>query len=157
MSKYIPGILLLVLTSCAAKNSINEDEMKRIVQVHNQRLEQAFLNQDLDAFNNLYASNARLCPDGDRFYSGTSEILEYWRQDFASTKVTQMSTSTLSVAGNVDTIYETGITQVTSISSGTTHTGTVKYINVWSRQSDNTYKLSIDFWNSTKAGQSNTD
>ncbi|HQQ96653.1 MAG TPA: nuclear transport factor 2 family protein [Cyclobacteriaceae bacterium] len=127
--------------------------MKRIVELHNRQLEQAFRNQDLDALAKIYAPNARLCPDGDRFYVGIDEILKFWSQDFSVSRVTQMSTQTWSVAGNEDVIYETGITQVTSVNSGAVHQNSVKYINVWTRHTDNTYKLTIDFWNNPAPDQ----
>jgi ketosteroid isomerase-like protein len=62
-----------------------------------------------------------------------------------------MNTNTLSVDGNSEVIYETGVTITESIGNDSTvHKGSVKYINVWKRQPDNTYKLSIDFCNSDK-------
>lgn len=147
MPKYITVIFVLTLISCSGNKTLSENEMRQITEANNKMLEQAFRNQDLDALAKIYAPNARLSPDGDRFYTGTQDVINFWRADFATSRVTEMSTTTLTVAGDRDVIYETGITRVTSTSSDVPKTNIVKYINVWARQSDNTYRLSVDFWN----------
>ncbi len=154
MLKYYAA-MLIILASCSPERTTRVEDLQKIVQAYNTKLEHAFLEQDLGALNNLYATNARLSPDGDRFYVGIDEILEYWRHDFSVSRVTQMSTQTLSVAGNADVIYETGITHVTSIYAGSASVNSVKYINVWTRQADESYKLTIDFWNNPAPDQPN--
>lgn len=152
MLKYF-GTMLIILASCSPERTTRVEDLQNIVQAYNTKLEHAFLEQDLGALNHLYAPNARLSPDGDRFYVGIDEILAYWRHDFSVSRVTQMSTQTLSVAGNADVIYETGITRVTSIYAGSASVNSVKYINVWTRQADESYKLTIDFWNNPAPDQ----
>ncbi|MEQ1585393.1 MAG: nuclear transport factor 2 family protein [Cyclobacteriaceae bacterium] len=125
--------------------------MRKIVHAYNEKLEQSFLKQDISALDELYSANARLCPDGDTFYTGTEEIINFWKQDFATSKLLNMTTNTLSVSGNADVIYETGITQTEILYKDSVYKNSVKFINVWRLQSNQSYRLAIDFWNSAKA------
>lgn len=137
----------LSLFSCDTSEKLSEEEMKAIVHKYNERLEKSFLAQDTLALREIYAPDARLCPDGDTFYVGTNDILRFWKNDFATSKLLKMSTNTFSVNGNAEVIYETGITETETLQKDSVYKSVVKFINVWRRQSDKSYRLSIDFWN----------
>jgi ketosteroid isomerase-like protein len=124
--------------------------MKKIAEENNARLEKSFLAGNVDSLIQMYSPDARLCPNGDTFYVGRDAIYNFWKADMASSVTLAMHTNTMSVSGNTDVIYETGITHVESKSKSDTviTKSAVKFINVWKRQPDNSYKLAIDFWNS---------
>lgn len=58
-----------------------------------------------------------------------------------------MATQVLTTNGDREIIYETGKTRTTLVYHDSTLTVNVKYVNVWIREKDGSYKLDIDFWN----------
>lgn len=140
----------LLFFSCSASEKLSEEEMRVIVHEYNERLERSFLEEDTLALRAIYATDARLCPDGDIFYVGKKDILNFWRNDFATSKLLKMTANTLSVKGNAEVIYETGITETETLYKDSVYKHSVKFINVWTQQPDKSYRLSIDFWNSLK-------
>lgn len=140
----------LILVSCNQSKHLTDEQMQKIVHDRNSALEKAFLDQDTSQLSKVYASDARLSPNGDDFYVGRDAILKFWADDFSSSKLTNMTTTTLSVEGGEDVIYETGIARTETAYQDSIYHGVVKFINVWKRQPDGSYQLAIDFWNSPK-------
>jgi ketosteroid isomerase-like protein len=136
-----------MIISCNHPKELTQAEMKNIVSTNNAKLEKCFLSSDSIQLKEVYADDARLCPNNDTYYVGKEEIYNFWKEDLKTGKVNKMETNTLSVNGNIDVIYETGITHVETTINDSLYKSAVKFINVWTRQSDGSYKLSIDFWN----------
>jgi ketosteroid isomerase-like protein len=151
MKKLILSFIISsIFFSCDTPRQLSEDDMRTLMHEYNSQLEKCFLNQDIVELSKLYAPDARLSPDGDNFYEGREAITNFWKEDFASSKLVKMHTNTLSVNGTEEIIYETGITQIETLYKDSVYKSEVKYINVWRLQPDKAYKLSIDFWNNNK-------
>lgn len=146
----LPTLLLVTLLSACSSSGLTESQMKEIVNGKNAILEESFLEQDTTQLKDIYAEDARLSPNGDDFYVGRKAIIKFWAKDFQSSKLVKMSTNTLSVSGDEEVIYETGITSVEYMLNDSLRKSSVKFVNVWRRQPDPSYKLAIDFWNSPK-------
>ena len=149
MLRFFIVLTSLVFFSCSNTIKLTEEEMRTIAHESNAKLEKAFLSKDLSGLADIYDENARLSPNGDHFYAGRDEIRGFWKTDFESSTLLKMNTNTMSVSGNAEVIYETGITTTESmLKDSSIYKGAVKFINVWKRQPDNSYRLAIDFWNS---------
>ena len=149
-SLYTILLTSLVLLSCNNSPTLSQAEMERITKEGNAQLKQYFIASDAEKLAEMYDEKAQLCPDGDDFYTGKKAIAEAWKKNLAGSKVQAMQTNTLVVRGNADEIYETGTTYTETLYKDSVYKSTVKYVNVWKRQSDNSWKLAIDFWNDVK-------
>jgi len=121
--------------------------MRKIAETQNLMLGKCFMQGDAQKLAMMYADSAKLCPNGLNFIVGKEKIKDFWAEDFKTTKVLEMKTNVYSVDGNIDVIYETGKSTTKFLFNDSTITATVKYINVWRKQTDGSYKLDIDFWN----------
>lgn len=137
----------LINLSCNSSIDNNQEDLEKITHDNNALVEKYSLEGNAAKLSGMYDANARLCPNGDDFYIGREAIFSFWSNALAEEKITRMETITMSVSGNADVIYETGITYSESVAEDSVHKSTVKFINVWRRQKDNSYKLAVDFWN----------
>lgn len=143
--------IAMICGSCQKKEvSISKGSMKDIVENRNAQLEQCFKSGDAEQLAMMYADSAKLSPNGSDFVYSRDSIKAFWAEDFKSAKVIEMHTMVLSVDGNSEIIYETGIAQSKIIYKDSLYNTSVKYVNVWRKQPDGKYLLDIDFWNKPK-------
>lgn len=153
--RFIFGLLLasLLIHSCTNGNvqqKISTEKLKEIVEKQNELLGNYFKSGDAEKVASLYTDSAKLSPDGNDFVLGRDSIKAFWKNDFKSSKLIEMKTEVLTTSGTEEVIYETGKTTTKSLYKDSVYTFTVKYVNVWLKQADGTYKLDIDFWNNDK-------
>jgi len=124
--------------------------MRSIVESRNEQLAECFKSGDVERLALMYSDSAKLCPNGYHFIYGRDSIKAFWAEDFKTSKTIEMHTNILTIDGNIEVIYETGLATSNIIYNDSIYNPTVKYINVWRRQSDGSYLLDIDFWNKPK-------
>jgi ketosteroid isomerase-like protein len=149
MKVSIAIIILIGLTSCG-KQSLSKEEMTKILKERNDRLGYLFIKGDADSLALMYTSEAKLSLNGYDFANGRNPIRQLWKDDMVNSKVLEMTTNTLTVAGNSDVIYETGKTQLKLTFKDSIFNTTVKYCNIWRRQPNGDYLLDVDFSNADK-------
>jgi ketosteroid isomerase-like protein len=144
--------ILIIINSCDQKKQpLSKAEMMKIVEERNEKLAECFKESNADKLAEMYTDSAKLCPNGNNFVVGNSNIKAFWTEDFKTSKVLEMNTNVMTIDGNDEVIYETGKTTSRILYEDSVYVPTVKYINVWKKQPDGTYKLDVDFWN--KDGQ----
>jgi len=142
------GIPVFILVSCNPKLKVSsKSELKTIVEKQNELLESCFKGGDANKLAEMYADSAKLSPNGGHFIFGRDSIRAFWTEDFKTSKVLKMVTNVLTVDGNENLIYETGVTVSDILYNDSLYHPRVKYINVWRKQADSTFKLDVDFWN----------
>ena len=149
-SKILVLALLVIFISMSCKNGISKiskEEMRKIVESQNEKLSNCFKEGNAEKLALMYADSAKLCPNGYHFVVGRDSIKAFWAEDFKSSKTLEMKTTVLTIDGNEDVIYETGKASSKFLIADSIYNATVKYINVWRKQKDGSYKLDIDFWN----------
>lgn len=129
---------------------LSKKEMKEIVDSRNTMLGECFKSGDAERVAAMYCDSAKLSPNGSPFVHGRKNIRDFWVEDFKTSKTLDMSTKVLTIDGNRDIIYETGLASSKIMYKDSLYNVTVKYINVWRRQPDGNYLLDIDFWNKAK-------
>ena len=150
-TSILPVVLVFLLISCKSSNTqISKSDLRKIVEARNTKLAECFKSGDADKLALMYADSAKLSPNGLNFVYGRDSIRAFWAEDFKTSKVVEMDTKVMTIDGNSDVIYETGITTSKIIYMDTMYIPTVKYINVWRKQTDGSYLLDIDFWNKPK-------
>ena len=144
----LTGISLLFLNSCIHTSlTLSEAQMKAIVEKQNEVLANCFTDGNAESLAEMYADSAKLSPNGYRFITGRDSIRAFWTEDFKSSKVLKMETQVLTVDGNENLIYETGIALSDILYNDSVYHARVKYINIWCKQPNGDYKLDVDFWN----------
>ncbi len=147
---YAMFLLGVTLFSCNNPQSLTQAEMEAIAHNNNTQLEKCFLAGDAEKLALMYDENAKLSPDGGDFTTGRKAIAVFWKENLAVAKTQAMRTTTLSVSGNADIVYETGTTYSETLYKDSVYKSTVKFVNVWKHQEDGSWKLAVDFWNDPK-------
>lgn len=138
----------LLFVSCKQNSkTLSKAELRAIVEKQNAVLENCFKDGNANQLADMYADSAKLSPNGDHFIKGRDSIRVFWTKDFKSSKVLKMETNVLTVDGDENFIYETGIAVSEILYNDSVYRPRVKYINVWCKQPDGKYKLDVDFWN----------
>jgi len=152
--KKLPNLSILIITifllaSCQQSgHKLSKAEMRNIVEKQNDSLGACFKSGNADKVAAMYCDSAKLSPNGGNFVLGRDSIKAFWAEDFKSSKLLEMKTIVLTIDGNEDVIYETGKAISKFLINDTVpYEAKVKYINVWRKQSNGSYKLDIDFWN----------
>jgi len=151
-SSYLLIMVLLIGSYSCNKSdlSISKEEMKRVVESRNEQLGECFKSGDAERLSLMYSDSAKLSPNGYSFIFGRDSIKSFWAEDFKTSKVIEMNTKVLTIDGNLEVIYETGLTTSKIMYNDSLYSPTVKYINVWRRQPNGEYLLDVDFWNKSK-------
>lgn len=140
--------LILIFFSCQnTDDKLLKDQLRHIAERQNQMLSERFKSGDAEKLSQMYTDSAKLCPNGYDFVIGKENIKIFWADDFKTSKIIEMATHVISVDGNTDIIYETGISESKILIDDSLYHTKVKYINVWCKQADGRYLLDIDFWN----------
>jgi ketosteroid isomerase-like protein len=148
--KILTAIIIITgFTSCQ-KQSLSIEEMKKIVNERNQRLTYLFIKGNADSLALIYTSEAKLSLNGYDFANGRNSVHQLWKEDMVNSKVLEMTNQTLTIDGNSDVIYETGKTRLKLTFKDSIFNTTVKYCNIWRKQSNGGYLLDVDFSNADK-------
>ncbi len=144
----LSSIAIFMVSSCSnSELKLSKEAMKDIVESRNAQLADCFKSSDAERLALMYSDSAKLSPNGAKFVFGRDSIKAFWAEDFKSSKVIEMNTEVITIDGNIDIIYETGLASSKIIYKDSLYNVTVKYINVWRKQPNGSYLLDIDFWN----------
>ena len=145
---FMIAVSTLLFFSCKQNvKTFSKTDLRAIVEKQNEELERCFKDGNANKLADMYADSAKLSPNGFHFIKGRDSIRVFWIEDFKSSKVLKMETNILTVDGDENFIYETGITKSEILYNDSVYRPRVKYINIWCRQPDGKYKLDVDFWN----------
>jgi len=143
-------ILVSSITSLVPEG-VEADEVRKAVEAANAEWVAAFNRGDAVAVAALYTEGATLMPPDREMVRGRKGIQEFW-QGAIQRGVKDAALTTVEVQADGNTAYEIGRASFTvhakdqapkPISS--------KYVVVWKRQADGSWKLQVDIWNSTPA------
>ena len=143
-------MIILMVLFCGCKpghEKLAKNDMLKIVEANNLLIKEYFEKADIEKLALMYTDSAKLSPNGDNFVFGRDSIKAFWANDFKTSKVLEMTTTTLTVDGNNRVIYETGKATSRILYMDSVYTPTVKFINVWVKQDNGKYLLDVDFWN----------
>lgn len=111
---------------------------------------EAFNQGDTAAVADFYLTEAQILPPNAPMVSGQEAIQEFWQGFIETTAWRELTLETLKIEHDGRLVYEVGAYtfnfQVKGANQAVTDTG--KYLVVWKRQSDRSYKILVDTWNS---------
>jgi len=147
--------LIVASSSTAYAGSQGDDQSVReaqaAIEAANARFSEAFARGDAKALSAMYTSDAIAFPPDSEMIRGNEAIGEFWKATRDS-GVRGAALTTIEVGRSGDVAYEVGKVSLTIQPAGKEPTTAVaKYVVVWKRQADGSWKLHRDIWNSLPA------
>jgi ketosteroid isomerase-like protein len=112
----------------------------------------AFNRDDIDTLANIYAENAKVMPPGLEMMTGRSAAHQFWTTAKQQMGVRNPILKTIDLESEGNLAYETGSYELSIQPEGREPMVDVgKYLVVWKRQDDGSWKMAADIWNSNQA------
>lgn len=148
------ALIAAVLSSAyAGSESKNEGvrEARAAIDVANARFSEAFARGDGNALAAMYTPDAIVFPPDSEMIRGNEAIGEFWKATRES-GVQSAVLTTEDVGRSGDVAYEAGKVTLTIQPAGKEPTkAAAKFVVIWKRQLDGSWKLHRDIWNSLPA------
>ncbi|MBI2963625.1 MAG: SgcJ/EcaC family oxidoreductase [Deltaproteobacteria bacterium] len=140
-------------TRAESKEGAGVAETKQALAAVNARYGKAVEQRDAAAIRDLYTKDAILLPPDQAMIRGNAGVEDFWKASFAA-GVKTASLDTIDVEQAGDVAVETGTYAMTVAPEGKeAQTATGKYVVMWKRVKDGTWKLHRDIWNATPAAK----
>lgn len=148
----------LVLSACSQyqpqeKAALGPEpaEIRQAIEETNQRFAAAFNKADVGAVAQFYTEDAIMFPPNSDMARGREQIEAQLKKDIEQLGAKDLTLHTMDVQVSGDTAYEAGHYTITVQPPGA---GPLqdegKYLVVWKRQADESWKLQRDIWNTSK-------
>ena len=149
--------LVAAITSVAYAGSKRKDEGVRearaAIDAANAKFSEAFARGDAKALAAMYTFDAIAFPPDSEMIRGNEAIGNFWKTT-RENGVQSATLTTVDVGRSGDVAYEVGNVSLKIHPVGQElTTAAAKYVVVWKRQSDGSWKLHRDIWNSLPAKQ----
>ena len=147
--------LIAAISSSAWAGSESDDqgvrEARVAIEAANAKFSEAYARGDAQALSAMYTSDAIALPPDSEMIRGNEAIGEFWKATRDS-GVQSAALTTVDVGRSGDVAYEVGQVSLTIQPPGKEPTTAVaKYVVVWKRQGDGSWKLHRDIWNGLPA------
>jgi uncharacterized protein (TIGR02246 family) len=152
--KAMFGMLMVVFVFSGLNLLAQNDDMaqkKEFFEKMNDKFGKALIDGDYNTIASFYEDDAVSLPSYESMWRGKDAILEGNKKDFESgIKYHDFNAKTTDVFGSGDITYEIGTYELsfTLPSMATEMKDHGKYLNIWQKQSDGSWKLRADTWNS---------
>ena len=128
-------------------------EARAAIEATNAKFSEAFARGDARALSAMYTSDAIAFPPDSEMIRGNEAIGQFWKSTRDS-GVQSAALTTDDVGRSGDIAYEVGKVFLTIQPVGKEPTtAAAKYVVIWKRQPDGSWKLHRDIWNSLPAKQ----
>ena len=147
---FVP-LLSCALLSCADPESgkVEVAKIRRSIVDVETKFTIAFNRGDAAAVAALYTDDATLLPPNSKTLQGRQAIQDFWTGGLQM-GLKDVTLTTVDVGGSDDTAYSIGkytLNIQPEGQEGMSDSG--KYVVVWKRQADDTWKYHVDIWNSS--------
>ena len=143
---FVLGFSLIQL-SCARHEAFDEVQVRKSIEEANAMYSEAIRQGNVDGAVALYTDDATMVPPDGEIVKGKQAIEELYKK-FFQMGVKDIVLTTIEVGGRGDMAYEIGKTKVRIQPEGqATMTDSTKYLVIWKRQADATWKVHVDIWN----------
>jgi uncharacterized protein (TIGR02246 family) len=152
--KALLGMLMIVFIFSGLNLFAQNDDMaqkKMYFDKMNDKFGKALIDGDYNTIAGFYTDDAVSLPSYEPMWRGKNAILEGNKKDFASgMKFRSFNGKTTDVFGSGDITCEIGTYELsfTAPNMTTEMKDHGKYLNIWQKQSDGSWKLRADTWNS---------
>ncbi len=123
-------------------------EAQAAIEAANAKFSEAFARGDAKAIAAMYTSDAIAFPPDSEMIRGNEAIGEFWKTT-RNGGVESAALTTIDVGLSGDVAYETGKVSLAIHPAGKEPTtSAAKYVVVWKRRADGSWKMHRDIWNS---------
>lgn len=153
---FVVFALIGLMSSAASAGASGEKdgagEARAAIEAANARFSEAFARGDAKAISTMYTPDAIAFPPDAEMIRGNEAIASFWKTT-RDGGVLSAALTTLDVQRSGDVAWETGTVSLAIQAAGAqrTTTAAAKYVVVWKRQSDGTWKMNRDIWNGLPA------
>jgi len=133
--------------SCSKPETFDEAQARKGIEEACAKYSKAIQEGNIDGVLAVYTDDATAIPPDGEIIKGKQAIEELYKR-FFQIGMNEIVFKTIEVGGNGDTAYEIGKTKVRIQPEGQTAiTDSTKYLVIWKRQADDTWKVHVDIWN----------
>ena len=143
---FLLGFSLTQL-SCARHKAFDVVQVRKSIEEACARYSEAIRDGNLAGVVDEYTVDATLVPPDGEILKGKQAIEELYKK-FFQMGMKDIAFTTIEVGGSGDTAYEIGKTKVRIQPEGqAAMIDSTKYLVIWKRQADATWKVHVDIWN----------
>ena len=143
---FVLGIALSQF-SCTRPETFDVAKVRKSIEEANARYSEAIRQGNVDGAVALYTDDATMVPPDGEIVKGKQAIEGLYKK-FIQMGMKDIVFTTIEVGGGGDTAYEIGKTKVRIQPEGqAAMTDSTKYLVIWKRQADDTWKVHADIWN----------
>ncbi len=142
--------MFFAFITCQRKAEVDLVEVQKSIEEMNAKLSEAVANGDAEAAAACYTEDAQAFPPNEKMISGRDDIKEFFAAGFAK-GFSGLELTVSEVSGAGDMAYETGTYETTVNPAGqdvVAFTDKGKYIVIWKKGEDGTWRLHRHVWNS---------
>ena len=148
------GVVLVLVVACGRGGGDDGAEARARAEIDSlgREWEEAANRAEVDRLVAIYAPDAVILPPGGPVIEGSETIRELFRQEFERFD-TKLAFTTQAIEVEEDMAYRRGrcVWRGTPRLSGQTVETTNKFLEVWRRQSDGSWRIAVDMWNPSEA------
>jgi len=138
---------LVAQLSCNRPETFDATRIRKSIEEVNANYSEAIREGNLAGVVAAYTDDATMVPPDGELIRGKQAIEEYYRKLFKM-GMKEIVLTTVEVGGSGGTAYEIGKTKVRIQSEGQDAAqDSTKYLVIWKRQADGTWKVHADIWN----------
>lgn len=142
------GVFALALLGFACGSPEGSQDARAEIERLGHQWEEAANTGQVERLMEVYAPDAVILPPGGPLIEGTATIRELFRQEFETfdTKIA-FTTQRLEVEGDLAYRRGTYVWRGTERGSGRVLETTNKFLEIWKRQADGSWRIAVDTWN----------
>ncbi len=137
----------LIQISCSKQSTFDVAQVQKSIEEASAKYSTAIREGNLTGIVDAYTVDATMIPPGGEMVKGKQAIEEMYKK-LLRMGMKDIVFTTFEVGGSGDIAYEIGKTKVSIQPEGqAAMTDSTKYLVIWKRQADDTWKVQVDIWN----------
>ncbi len=142
-------VLSLTFVACQQAEQLDLEQVRNVINEASSKWTEAFNQGDASGVVALYADDAVILPPNNTMIQGKEGIEKFWN-GMMQMGVKDVSLTTVNLDGSGNVVYEIGKYSLSIEAEGQEMMrDSGKYIVVWKRHEDGSWKIHADIWNSS--------
>lgn len=144
-------LFCLILLCCAPpqKEKLDLAQVRKAIEEQEHKFVEAALQGDAAAAAALFTEDTFLLPPNSELLQGKQATEAFWKTTWTQMKVTEFDITIEDLYGSGDVVYEVGnYTLKLQLEGQGNFEEKGKYVLIWKKMADGTWKRHVDIWNS---------